>query len=182
MSFVLITVPHATQPATEKRRASDLAALGAAEALNARLNDRGVATLFLKGDVPRQVCDLNRHGACSTGAGQFKARYVVALHREPALVMDMHSFPDVVTWGLSFRPSAVVLYEADSARLAQSLVTALGSMTSAVAGLRGKAGENYIVIEAARHRVPALLLEVHEERDYRPIIDATAAWIERVIK
>ena len=179
---MLLTVPHATQPENEQQRASDLAARGAARTLNKRLNDLGIVTVLLEGNVPRKECDLNRHGACSTEPGQFKYRYVMALRREPSLVMDMHSYPDGETWGLPFRTSAVVLYEPTNVTLAQSLVNALGNVTPAVAGVRGKTNENYIIVEASRRGVPALLLEVHEDRSYDTVIDATAAWVKRVIK
>ncbi len=177
--FVLITVPHAIQRPSRRGRWSDLAALRAANALDDQLRALQVTTKVLVGDVPREYCDLNRAGACRRVTTTFQREYADAV-RDAIFVIDVHSFPATTTWRLSFVPLAVILYEPARKSLASDLAAAIGRED--VRPVPGEPGTNYIIAEAERHNVPALLLEVNEDEAVEPVVTATARWIRDRIR
>ena len=173
---VIVTVPHATGSRADGPRRSDVAALHAAEAVIRELDAyRDIEPLLLTGDVARRTCDLNRAEPCDSPE-RFKEEYRRALAQQPAMVIDMHSFPASHTWGARVPPAVALLHVVENRDVSERAARVLARVANVhvVAGSQA----NYVITEASRAQVPSVLVEINEGlADVTPIAAALAAFV-----
>jgi len=175
-----VTLPHGTPDPRAVVRSSDRVAPAATAALlaalaRAGLPDEQLRVTLVAGTVVRAECDLNRYNECGV---EFKRALAAALARAPALVLDMHSFPGWMTWGAAATPPDVaLLYARDALGLPRRLAPVLERAGLATVVTPGAAGVNYIVEEATRRGLAAVLVEANEARPVEPLAEALAAFV-----
>lgn len=101
--FVILTVPHATCTTTSHiNHSCDFAALSAANELSKALENVGIESLVLAGDINRGITDLNR--MVSRYTTDFREAVRAEVRRRSSkreiFVLDVHSYPQNSKWGL----------------------------------------------------------------------------------
>lgn len=95
---VILTVPHASCPPVElvdNIHPCDTAAYDIAKMIEKALQNISIDSYLIKGDLPRNIVDLNRLAGRNTDLTSFrnKIRSEISNYYPRALVLDIHSYP-----------------------------------------------------------------------------------------
>ncbi len=153
---MLITVPHAVNTKNEicyVRDMCDSKAQVAANVFEKIANSYGYKCLIVVGDINRKNLDLNRKES------RFNSIFRTKIRKSTFdFAIDMHSFPPEETWGLSYHPNAIALFDYNSND--EWMQPILSKLSNIVILLEGKG--NDIMDEILEYKKPCFLLEISE--------------------
>jgi hypothetical protein len=154
----IITVPHATSLQNTEcttHEGCDTVALQAARYVRTALNQVGIQTRILQGDINREALDLNRIASRYVSTFRQTLRDMVDKH---TFVLDMHSYPSSERWGLSDAQPAIFLLEKNNIPISITKFQSFFAQTPILQGVN-----NDIQDEMMERDIPCILLELNED-------------------
>jgi hypothetical protein len=162
--LVVVTAPHSKCPKKSKKRECDTVSGEAADTLVKYLQINSIKTKLFKADILRKECDLNRFPCRTKSFRPDLTRFVENnKNKYKIVVLDIHSFPNIYK---SFSYNHVMYILDDNKKFAHystSLNKYIKKMEYQSTLIRGKYGENDIVVEMESQKVDAMLIEFNEQ-------------------
>ena len=180
---IIITIPHSKQGSNNTFTHNyDIRALMFANFINNYIKENGFKTIFIPGNINREICDLNRKSSCYEN-DYFKTLFNKSINENDViLLLDIHSFPnesnpDLPLYILDYNPN-VKEFNNFSLDLYNFM-----NIKKINTGLFKGDVLNALIKTGYDKNIPSILLEVNESlnnNDIKTIAYFVSQWVNKM--